>query len=93
VRHHQYVTAAALFLAMIPIGIPLACAEHGGTTFSVTPTSLSFTVAFGSTAIQQQSLSVSSARGIRISVSASGTSEGTTWLSVSHLEISPHHRS
>lgn len=77
------VGSAALLLAMIPIGIPLACAEHGGTLMSVSPTSLLFSATAGSSAIQQQTVSVSASRAVRISVSANGSSGGVTWLSIS----------
>lgn len=81
-RHTRTIYAAAL-LTMIPIAIPLAHGEHSGSTLSISPTSLSFTVTAGSTAIQQQSISVSAYRSIRFSVSASGSTGGITWLSVS----------
>ena len=74
---------AVLLLAMIPIGIPLACAEHRGTLLSFSPTSLSFETTAGSTTIQQQMISITSLRSVRFSVSASGSSGGVTWLSIS----------
>jgi hypothetical protein len=75
--------SAVLLLAMIPIGIPMACAEHKGTTLSFSPSSLSFTMTAGSTTSQQQTVSVTSSRSMRFSVSVSGSSGGVTWLSVS----------
>lgn len=76
------VLSTALFLALIPVGIPLACAEHRGTLLSSSPTSLSFTATEGNTTTQQQTIAVTASKPIHFSVSVSGSGSGSTWLTV-----------
>ncbi len=70
-------------LVACPIWTCLARGQDGGSPLTLSPTSFSFTAVAGSTTPVSELLSVSATRQISFTASASGTSGGITWLSVS----------
>ncbi len=70
-------------LAVSTLSAPLAHSQDRSTPPTISPTSLSFAPPAGSTGIVHKSLSVTDSTAVRFSVSASVTSGGSAWLSVS----------
>ena len=79
-KHFGVVLTFAAIVAN-PIWTTVAIAQEGG-GLTLTPTSLSFSAAVGTTTVRK-SLTVSAGSQTRFTVSASGQSGGRTWLSVS----------
>ncbi len=81
-KHLRVVLAFAALVAS-PIWTSMSRAQERGSGGPiVTPASLSFSAAQGSTAVRRQSLAVSATRRVQFTASASGASGGRTWLSV-----------
>ncbi len=81
-KRFQALFAFAL-LAGSQFWTPQMYGQNGTNSLTLSPASLSFAATAGSTTVIRKSLTVTDATTVRISVSASGTSGGFTWLSVS----------
>lgn len=70
-------------LVASPVWTHWALGQEGGSSLTISPTSISLSATAGNTTSVHASLAVSATRTVTFSASATGTSGGRTWLSVS----------